>query len=75
MALECVLFWVWCWFSYELAASRFVANLLAAVLALLLLLAALLIQGDLDLLGFFVGSVYSSVFLAVALVALQFGPY
>lgn len=59
----------------EITSGRFVAIQLAYTLTLILLLVGLLVTLGLDLLGLFIGSVYSSVFLALALLALQFGPF
>ena len=59
----------------ELAGVRFVASQLALVLSTLALFVCLILVNGLDLLGLFIASTYASVFVAVALIALQFGPF
>ena len=75
MVLESLLFWFWGWVCLELYHGRFLATQLALVLSLLLALTVVLLLLGLDLLAVFIGSVYSSVFIAVSLIALQFGPF
>jgi len=75
MIIECLLFWFVGWVGFELCRVRYLATHLALVLSWLLGLVVVLLLLGLDLLAVFIASVYSSVFVAVSLLALQFGPF
>jgi hypothetical protein len=75
MSVECLFVWAWCWLCLDLISKRYVATQLATILSFLLLLVCFLLINGLDLLGLFIASTYSSVFIAITLLALQFGPF
>ena len=75
MGAECLCFWLCCWVGLELARVRLLMTQLSLVLMLILSIVALLLLFELDLLGTFILAVYSSVFIALALLALHFGPF
>ena len=75
MGAECLCFWVVCWLSLELARVRLLAAQLSLTLCTIGTTVGLLFLLELDLLATFVLAVYSSVFVALALLALHFGPF
>jgi hypothetical protein len=59
----------------ELLTARYAATQLSIALLLVLNQACLLLALELDLLGTFILATYSSVFVALFLLALHFGPF
>ncbi len=75
MFLEIILFWLWSWLVLELWYGKYLATHLSLILCWIILLAGLLFILNFDLLATFLIGVYSSVFVAVSLFALQLGPF
>jgi len=75
MFLEVVVFWLWSWLVLEIWYGRYLSAHLSFILCWIILLSALLFIFNFDLLATFLISVYSSVFVAVSLFALQLGPF
>ncbi len=75
MTIECVCYWILVWIGLELCRVQYATLQLSLVLTAILTLVALLLVVELDLLAFVVLSTYASVFIALALLALHFGPF
>jgi hypothetical protein len=75
MGVECLCFWLACWILLELTRVKLLATQLTLVLSLIILTIGMLFLMELDLLATFILAVYSSVFVALALLALHFGPF
>ena len=75
MGVECLCFWLLAWTCLELLRVQFVSLHLALVLSSILVVVCLLLCAELDLLGLLILATYASVFIALALLALHFGPF
>jgi len=75
MTVECLCYWVLVWVALELSCVQYVALQLSLVLVSILTFVAVLLAAELDLLAFVLLSTYASVFIALSLVALHFGPF
>jgi hypothetical protein len=75
MGVECLCFWLLAWVCLELLRVQFVSLHLALVLSSILIVTCLLLCAELELLGLLVLATYASVFIALALLALHFGPF
>lgn len=75
MGVECLCFWLLAWVCLELLRVQFVSLQLALVLTGILTITCLLLCAELDLLGLLILATYASVFIALALLALHFGPF
>ena len=75
MNVECLCFWLIAWICLELTRTQYASLQLSLVLTTILSLVCLLTSVELDLLALVIFSTYSSVFIALALLALHFGPF
>lgn len=75
MGVECLCFWLLAWVCLELLRVQFVSLHLALVLSSILVVTCLLLCAELELLGLLILATYASVFIALALLALHFGPF
>lgn len=68
-------FWLLSWVGLELFNVKHAATQLSLTLCLVLGVSGLLFFSELDLLGTFIIATYSSVFVALYLLSLHFGPF
>jgi hypothetical protein len=75
MTLESLCFWLLVWVGVELLQVSYVTLHLALTLSSILGVVCLLLGAELELLGLVILATYASVFIALALLALHFGPF
>lgn len=75
MAIECFFFWFWVWLLLELRSIKYITTFVSYALIFILLFLVFILSLGFDLLALFTAAVYSSVFIVLSLLALQFSAF